>query len=145
MTKKTVKNTKKDTRESLYEEIEVAITEAMAFDKANEVKQKSKNDRLIKTYGITLADWNAMFIEQGGVCFICKTMPKSKILCVDHIHQKGFKTMEPQDKQKYVRGLLCYMCNTGLKSFEKTVDGKRNRQSLEGTYKYFIKYKLKGE
>lgn len=108
-------------------------------------KDKSKNQRLYKTYGITLNDWDVLFKSQGGVCFICQTMPKSKILCVDHIHIKGFKSMDPTKKKDYVRGLLCYMCNTGLKGFEKTVDGKRNRQSLEGTYKYFQQFRLKGE
>lgn len=108
-------------------------------------KLKEKDKRLYNTYGITLKEWEMMFDKQQSVCYICKTMPKSKILCVDHIHIKSFKKMKPMDKKKYVRGLLCYMCNTGLKGFEKTVDGKRNRQSLEGTYKYFQEFKLKGE
>lgn len=110
-----------------------------------EKKDLEKGKRLLKTYGISLDDWNKKFEAQGQVCEICKTMPKSKILCVDHIHVLGFKRMEAEEKKQYVRGLLCYMCNTGLKSFEKTVDGRRNRQSLEGTYAYFIRYKLKGE
>lgn len=110
-----------------------------------EKQDQQKDKRLYKTYGITLAEWQQKFSDQGGVCWICKTMPKSQVLCLDHIHIKGFKTMGPEEKRKYCRGLLCYMCNTGLKSFEKTIDGKRNRLSLEGTYKYFQEYRLKGE
>ncbi len=109
------------------------------------IQTNAKDKRLFKTYGITFADWEVLFKKQHKVCAICKTMPKSGILCVDHIHIKGFKIMPSEEKRQYIRGLLCYMCNTGLKGFEKTIDGKRNRQSLEGTYTYFKKYKLKGE
>lgn len=106
---------------------------------------KVKLDRFYKTYGITDIMWNVLFISQRHVCAICKTMPVSGILCIDHIHQKGFKNMPPEEKAKYVRGLLCYMCNVAIKGFDKTVDGRRNRQRLEGTYEYFKKYHLKGE
>lgn len=108
-------------------------------------KDVEKDKRLYKTYGITLIEWEQLLIEQDGVCRVCKTMPKSGILCVDHIHQKGYKQMSPEEKKKYVRGLCCYMCNTGFKSFEKTADGGRNRKSLDGTYAYFQEFKLKGE
>lgn len=53
--------------------------------------------------------------------------------------------MPPEEKVKYVRGILCFVCNTGLKGFEKTKDGARNRSQLNGTVEYFQKYKLKGE
>jgi len=105
-----------------------------------EQKLQEKANRLYRTYGITIDDWNYM-AEDG--CWICKR--KDGRLCVDHIHVRKFKQMEPEDKQKYVRGILCFMCNVGLKGFEKTVDGKRNRKQLEGTYKYFQTFKLKGE
>ena len=108
-------------------------------------KDKSKNQRLVKTYGITLEEWELMLKEQGNVCWICKSLPPSGRLSVDHIHIKGYKKMEPKDKKQYVRGLLCFLCNTGLKGFEKTSDGLKNRQRLEGTYEYFKKWNLKGE
>lgn len=106
---------------------------------------KVKQDRFFKTYGVTDTQRELMLSEQNGVCAICKTLPTSGILCIDHIHQKGFKTMLPVQKIKYVRGLLCYMCNVAIKGFDKTVDGQRNRQRLEGTYEYFKRYGLKGE
>ena len=107
--------------------------------------ESQKNKRLYDTYGLTLEEWKQKFKEQAGVCWICKTLPPIGTLCVDHIHQLGFKKMRPEDKKKYIRGLLCYMCNTGLKGFDKTKDGKKNRQRLEGTYKYFRTFALKGE
>lgn len=100
---------------------------------------------LLRTYGITLADWKAIHKAQKGVCGCCKTLPGKGILCVDHIHVKGFKKMPLEEKKQYVRGLVCFLCNTSFKSVEKTIDGKRNRQMLEGMVSYFNKYKLKGE
>lgn len=110
-----------------------------------DAKERAKNKRLYDTYGISLETWNKMFEEQGRVCWICQTMPKSGVLCVDHAHIKGYKKMSPEEKAIHVRSLLCFMCNTGLKCFEKTADGKRNRRTLERTYLYFQHFPLKGE
>jgi len=106
-------------------------------------KERAKHQRLYKTYGITLLEWQEMFRKQYYKCRICLT--EHPRMCVDHIHIKGFKKMLPEEKKKYVRGILCFMCNTGIKGFEKTVDGSRNRQQLEGTYQYFKEFRLKGE
>jgi hypothetical protein len=108
-------------------------------------KSKEKDKRLMKTYGISYLEWVNMYEEQLGVCWICKTLPPSGRLSVDHIHVKGFKSMVPEEKKKHVRGLLCFLCNTGLKNLEKTNNGALNRQRLNGTYAYFQKFRLKGE
>lgn len=108
-----------------------------------EQKLKAKDKRLYATYGITLKEWEEMFKKQGECCAVCKgRYPR---MCVDHLHQKGFKRMSPEEKRKYIRGICCFLCNTGFKGFEKLVDGKMNRARLEGTYLYFKKYPLKGE
>jgi Recombination endonuclease VII len=102
--------------------------------------EQLKDERLYKTYGITLIDFNVMAADG---CNICGT--KEGRLCVDHIHVAGFKKMPPEEKFKYVRGILCFLCNTGIKGFDKTKDGKKNRNRLNGTFKYFQTYSLKGE
>lgn len=63
----------------------------------------SKNSRLKKKYGITLAQYEAMLESQGGVCALCGKHPTKNSLCVDHSHVTG-----------RVRGLLCYFCNKTL-------------------------------
>lgn len=105
-------------------------------------KEKQKNNRLYKTYGITLDDWKDMYKKQGGVCEICKTLPKSGVLCVDHIHKKGYKKMPPEEKKKYVRALVCFLCNTVFGRIERRQDP---RKVLNNINIYFSKYKLKGE
>src|SRR3990172_3301492 len=57
-------------------------------------------------FGISLAEYNALFEDQGGVSAICKTSTE-KVLVVDHNHQTGV-----------VRGLLCSGCNAGLGQFK---------------------------
>lgn len=63
-----------------------------------------KERALLRYYNLTLDEFNAMLLEQGGVCKICGGLPsKGKSLHVDHNHETGV-----------VRGLLCQRCNIGL-------------------------------
>jgi hypothetical protein len=103
-------------------------------------KEEAKARRIYLTYGLEYEEY--LVLKKDG-CMICGT--KEGRLCVDHIHQAGFKKMLPEEKRKYVRGILCFLCNTALKGFDKTKDGKKNRQRLEGTYQYFKEFSLKGE
>ena len=76
------------------------------------IYEKNKNHyrekKLIKSYGITLKEYDNMLLEQNGVCAICENEnpPNSGSLAVDHNHTTG-----------EVRGLLCIMCNRGLGNF----------------------------
>lgn len=49
-----------------------------------------------KRFGITAEQYGALLRAQGGRCAICRSVPRSKRLAVDHDHQTG-----------EVRGLLC--------------------------------------
>jgi hypothetical protein len=52
-------------------------------------------------YGITAAQYEALYVFQGGRCAICqRATGRSKRLAVDHDHKTG-----------EVRGLLCSYCN----------------------------------
>lgn len=102
----------------------------------------NKKNRIYRTYGLEWNKYDLLLARQNGKCAICKL---EKPLCIDHVHIRGFKKMLPEQKVKYVRGLCCFMCNTGIKCVEKTIDGKRNREQLEGMHRYFTIYPLKGE
>lgn len=56
-----------------------------------------------RTYGLTAEEYDALLVQQGGRCAICRSRPKSKRLAVDHNHKTG-----------EVRGLLCSRCNHDL-------------------------------
>lgn len=62
---------------------------------------------ILKTYGLTLEQYEALYEAQGGVCYICqRATGKVRRLAVDHDHATG-----------YVRGLLCRPCNSVLAHF----------------------------
>ena len=105
-------------------------------------KEQLKADRLHKNYGISLEYWNKLFEDQKGVCWICQIMPNNNILCIDHLHKKGYKKMEPTEKAKYVRGLLCFSCNTAFGRIERR---KNPRLLLERVVEYFKVYPIKGD
>lgn len=70
-------------------------------------KKERRHNGNIKKYGINSKQYKALFLEQGGVCCICRSENKKR-LAVDHCHKTGV-----------VRGLLCSKCNTGLGCFEE--------------------------
>lgn len=90
-------------------------------------KQKTKNDFLKTTYGITLDDYNRMFEEQRGCCAICGRHQSDFVyaLGVDHNHNKKGKDA--------VRGLLCSVCNRDLSVVE-------NEEYLFTLMEYLYKY-----
>lgn len=65
------------------------------------VKDQYRAIDLKRNYGMTVAEYDAMLLAQGGVCAICRGVNKNgKRLSVDHNHDTGA-----------VRDLLCASCN----------------------------------
>ena len=80
-----------------------------AYAKAWRAKNplRAKNQSLKRAFGITLADFDAMLAEQGGVCAICgRERDEHFNLAVDHCHKTG-----------KIRQLLCAKCNQGIGCF----------------------------
>jgi hypothetical protein len=72
--------------------------------------ETTRRYRLVKQYGLTPAEYDAMLAAQGGLCAICRQPeeqrgPDGKVrpLAIDHNHATD-----------EIRGLLCSRCNTGL-------------------------------
>lgn len=72
-------------------------------------KDKTKSNKLLFDYGITLEQYNKMFEYQNGCCAICNAhqLELNRSLDVDHCHKMG-----------YVRGLLCSVCNLQVGMYE---------------------------
>lgn len=84
-----------------------------AYNKSMSDWKDSKKDRLkekryIKKYGINLNEYGEMYSSQEGKCAICNDSFES--LVVDHCHKSG-----------KVRGLLCLACNTALGFFRDKI------------------------
>lgn len=67
-------------------------------EKAKECRRRNQFRR---KYGLTVAEWEAMALLQGGKCSLCNETPEK--LHVDHCHRSG-----------KVRSLLCRLCNVAL-------------------------------
>lgn len=68
----------------------------------------------LSKYGLSLEEWDDLFLKYNGACHVCKKVPSSGRLNIDHFHVKGWKNMQPEERKKYVRGLLCYVCNNRI-------------------------------
>lgn len=66
----------------------------------------------MRTYGITMQDFEKMYKKQNGRCAICRGRLdlERRSPHVDHNHKTGA-----------IRGLLCGRCNTGLGLFKDSI------------------------
>lgn len=51
------------------------------------MNDKQRNQRLLRTYGITLEEYNQMLAEHDGGCWICGRKAVTRALAVDHDHR----------------------------------------------------------
>ena len=90
-------------------------------------QDKGRNKYYMRTYGITVDDYNKMLKDQDGVCAICGTdNPQRKgtvNFAIDHCHETG-----------KIRGLLCSICNRLLGDAEDDIE------ILELAIKYLREY-----
>jgi hypothetical protein len=79
---------------------------AKAWERSNPKKVKANR---LKTYGITLEEFEELLASQGGKCAICgmsDTIDPKMFPIVDHCHTNN-----------HVRGILCGKCNKGIGLF----------------------------
>ena len=68
----------------------------------------------LKKYGLTVGEWMTLYNRYGGRCHICKReqSPEAKrAFHTDHEHISGWSKMPPDERKKFVRGILCFTCN----------------------------------
>lgn len=74
-------------------------------------KEKAKEERLVRLYGIDIEQRDALVLAQNSSCAICKDeFDDNRKLHVDHCHAT-----------EAVRGLLCSRCNQGIGLFRDDV------------------------
>lgn len=87
------------TRAWYEENRERALAGKKAYNARPEIKYRRLNAALVRNYGITLEQKDAIFAAQGRRCAICRTETSRKWE-VDHCHSSGA-----------VRGVLCSSSN----------------------------------
>jgi hypothetical protein len=67
----------------------------------------------VRFYGLTLHEYHEMLGKQDYSCAICgaHVNDEFRLLAVDHEHVDGFEKMKSEERKKFVRGLLCILCN----------------------------------
>jgi hypothetical protein len=78
----------------------INANDGLAWQCKSCLSAKDRAKHLMRTYGMSVEDLDAMLDWQHGVCAICQTAPAAH---VDHDHESGS-----------VRGLLCFRCNAAL-------------------------------
>lgn len=80
---------------------------------ATKNKNQIRNNHIKSRYGITLEQYNEMFKLQEEKCLICNKHQNefNKAFAIDHDHKTG-----------KIRGLLCHKCNSGLGSFNDSIE-----------------------
>jgi hypothetical protein len=90
------------------------ISRARAKAHYHDNKDRHRDNRMKRNFGISLADYERLLEFQDGKCAICgreRPTRGDKMLQIDHCHKTGV-----------VRGLLCSPCNTVLGFLEDNTD-----------------------
>lgn len=125
-------------KEPKLHQIKQPKCKSCAHNETKRWRENQSQDRLkdlyyTRTYGLTLKEFNQMFIKQDGKCLLCKTeleldgLSRNRAV-VDHCHTGG-----------HVRGILCNECNRGLGYF------KDNRNTLMNAIRYLAGEDLTSE
>ncbi len=77
--------------------------------KATRLGIKPPGVATLRRYGLVADEWLELLANQGWVCPICERRPKTTN--TDHHHVAGWKAMPPEQRKRYVRGVLCAWCN----------------------------------
>lgn len=81
---------------------------------ASTTRASSRGAYLIRTYGITEADYERILKSQDGVCALCGKKPSlRRSLAVDHDH-----TIQRRWGVIVINGLIHSRCNTAFGKFE---------------------------
>ena len=97
------------------------------------------NKRLLKTYGITLAEYDRMCATHDGVCWICSKPPGKVRLSVDHDHAVNRVKVRTEKAstgqwgaEAIYKGIL-YVCHNKKRGLAiKEVKGYLKRASVRG-------------
>lgn len=128
----------KTTQMAAYKKSPLGIANTIRY--APIQRLKSKQSHIRRNYGLMPFDYMMLFLEQNYKCKICtkQILPYTQNAHVDHKHVTDYETLPLASKKKYVRGILCCACNTGLGLF------RDNNESLASAKEYLANFESNG-
>lgn len=103
------------------------------------MKPLAPSPATLAKYGLSLEEWLDL---AGDGCYVCERPwegPEGRRGVTDHEHVPGWKKMPPSERRKYVRGVICIMCN----HFLLTKWGTVARHAMAAAY--LIRYEQGGQ
>ena len=82
-----------------------------SLENPEKVKESRRKTKLKQKYGISVEEYDRMFKEQQGKCYLCNNEHSRRPLNVDHCHKTG-----------KIRKLLCDKCNLALGLVDDSVE-----------------------
>jgi hypothetical protein len=67
--------------------------------------------RTLARYGLSVVEWLRILSGQGWTCAVCDKPAGVNVMNIDHEHVPGWKNLPPEERKRYVRGILCWSCN----------------------------------
>lgn len=64
----------------------------------------------LRRYGLTVLEWLALLAGQGWRCPVCEKRTGVRWV-TDHEHVPAWKAKPPEERKRYVRGVLCSFDN----------------------------------
>lgn len=61
----------------------------------------------LRRYGLTVAEWLTLLRDQGWRCPVCKKSGPGVKWNTDHDHVPGWAKKPPEERKRFVRGVLC--------------------------------------
>ena len=86
-------------------------------------------------YGLTVIDWLRLLADQGWVCPICER--GNRRWNTDHEHVAGWAKLPPEERKRYVRGVLCWSCN------HRVVSNHRDSAQVQRVANYLKAYEAR--
>lgn len=96
------------------EKVRASINNAIARkpEKYRKMAQYNARYHLLRQYGLTWEEFEAMFERQNGLCPICtESLKRGSSTHIDHDHDSGA-----------IRGLLCSRCNQAIGLLRESTD-----------------------
>ena len=90
------------------------------------------SERTLERYGISTDEWLQLLKDQGWKCPIC--LKENQKWNTDHEHVPAWRHKPPEERKRYVRGVLCWHCN------HKRVHSRMGSEEAQRITEYIRQY-----